>query len=95
MNKIQTISDMTDETKCHDNLIGLYGIVDDHGIDQMYRIDDDEQADVRILQLRCMYNSHRNARLFCCIISKTSLPKTENALTLYYELKTKAIAFAE
>ena len=76
--------------------IGLYGIVDDYGVDQVYRTDEQNQPNMNFLALRCRYNGHRNARIFCCIIGKQYIPSFNMDKTeLYYELKRRAISFSD
>ena len=78
------------------NGVGIYGIVDDHGIDQIYSTDDKKQDNLAYMELRCRYNVGRNARIFSCIMKKEHVPSFKlEPMELYNELKRRAVAFRE
>jgi hypothetical protein len=61
--------DITDyNSEPYDNVLSYYGIVDDNGIDQIYNKDDN--TNIHNLKLRCRFNSHRNGRIFACLIKE-------------------------
>lgn len=72
--------------------IAIYGIVDDLGVDQIYR-SDKKLANIHYLRLRCRYNSQRNARLFCCIIKEKYIPSFDmkDRMELFNELKRRSV----
>jgi len=77
--------------------IGIYGIVDNLGIDQLYCTDKKNLPPYSFLDFRCRLNTARNARIFCCIIKKKYIPTFEkySSKELYEELKRRAISFYE
>ena len=77
--------------------VGVYRIVDDLGIDQIYRTDEGKQGSFLQMYLRCNYNIHRNARVFVCIIKEKHIPKltSDKRIELYEELKRRAVSFKE
>ena len=77
--------------------IGIYGIVDNLGIDQLFRTDEEKQGNIKYMKLRCRYNSSRNPRIFYCIIKKKYVPKFDmnKPMDLYNELRQRAVTFKE